>query len=717
MTLVDMDEVCISNVNRQLCAVSSSVGKFKADVLKDRVLDINPHAKGTFDYVVDAADGVSDKAAIVHQCVQTETPVVCSGGVGGLVDPSLLLTSDLATAKGDGLLMRVRKKLRQDYGYRQEKGKVQKKKVKSWQIMTVHTSPTGFKRGGDASNNNDDEKEDENGEEESSTCSVGESSATTGGFRQCDVKYGSGTFITGTVGFMLSGIVVNAIALGRPLKPRSLQWMTQRRSLSGDNTSGSDNENYDSRDEEGNLVAKTTSSTTITTTAIPTSQPEKECPTINSEKFIKNKGEQISAVSSSEDIVFEVILPQKEMSFSSVSHPLFDAHCHIQLSPLFAVAEQVIEQSKRLGITKAAVCGTCPGDDWDRVRLLYEQHPDFILPQFGLHPWYIQRYAETLVNNRVSSSPSIQEANPTSSATNTVTKSTPEVSETSSLFCTTTLADLLKHQLRQQLEQSLQRCATAGVGECGLDRNIIAAGKPEKASKQQPLESLPIGDTKLTGSTIPTMVDMDLQMKILSWHLEIAAEYRRPVTIHCVSGCWDHLLRLLKDKDMTSTVMSGRIPSIILHSCHSLPVDMLPAFFSAVGDTYALKKHAQSTSTTTSKLKNRKEKGEPIPEFQIIESSPTSSSEHSPTSRDDEGDNSDSGSHCRLYFSMSGRVFGSPKGIRLARSVPFSRLLLESDSPDQLPVPFMARQLDISSERLAMQTSDNARKAYRASFL
>ena len=41
---MDMDEVCISNVNRQLCAVSSSVGKFKADVLKDRVLDINPHA-------------------------------------------------------------------------------------------------------------------------------------------------------------------------------------------------------------------------------------------------------------------------------------------------------------------------------------------------------------------------------------------------------------------------------------------------------------------------------------------------------------------------------------------------------------------------------------------------------------------------------------------------------------------------------------------------
>ena len=47
MTLIDMDEVCISNVNRQLCAVSSSIGKFKAEVLKNRVLDINPFANVT----------------------------------------------------------------------------------------------------------------------------------------------------------------------------------------------------------------------------------------------------------------------------------------------------------------------------------------------------------------------------------------------------------------------------------------------------------------------------------------------------------------------------------------------------------------------------------------------------------------------------------------------------------------------------------------------
>ena len=113
---------------------------------------------------------------------------------------------------------------------------------------------------------------------------------------------------------MLSGIVVNAIAMGRPLKPRSLQWMTQRRSLSGDSTSGSDNENDDSRDKDGNLIANTTASTTITTTAILTSESEKEYPIINSENLIQNQGEKLSAVSSSEDDTeFEVILPQKEM--------------------------------------------------------------------------------------------------------------------------------------------------------------------------------------------------------------------------------------------------------------------------------------------------------------------------------------------------------------------------------------------------------------------
>ena len=85
-TLVDMDDICISNINRQIQCLTSTVGKFKADVLKERILEINPDAKVTtmltfvrpdnvdeiifkngtdqpfYDFVIDAADGVSDKA-------------------------------------------------------------------------------------------------------------------------------------------------------------------------------------------------------------------------------------------------------------------------------------------------------------------------------------------------------------------------------------------------------------------------------------------------------------------------------------------------------------------------------------------------------------------------------------------------------------------------------------------------------------------------------
>lgn len=144
ITLFDMDDICVSNINRQIIAQTSTVGKFKAEVLKARILDINPTANVTvhleflrpenvldylsesissndsnittelakrkkkFDFVVDAADGVSDKAAILHTCVLSETSIVTSGGVGGLTDPSLITINDLTAVSGDNLLMRVR---------------------------------------------------------------------------------------------------------------------------------------------------------------------------------------------------------------------------------------------------------------------------------------------------------------------------------------------------------------------------------------------------------------------------------------------------------------------------------------------------------------------------------------------------------------------------------------------------------------------------------
>lgn len=123
------------SISQSLC---STIGKFKAEVLRDRVLDINPRASvhvdinfvrpdtadelltriessqesssdgsqvvtcysPRFDFVVDATDSVSDKAAIIDACIKSGTPVVTSGGVGGLIDPSLITVSDLAHVKG-----------------------------------------------------------------------------------------------------------------------------------------------------------------------------------------------------------------------------------------------------------------------------------------------------------------------------------------------------------------------------------------------------------------------------------------------------------------------------------------------------------------------------------------------------------------------------------------------------------------------------------------
>jgi len=284
LTLVDCDDICVSNVNRQIHALSSTVGKFKAQALCDRVLDINPHAEvhvcvdfvrpenavamlttttttndndnknndddtmtstsgekvaggglKRFDYVCECADGVSDKAAIIDVCVKSKTPIVVSGGVGGLTDPSKIVISDMAQAAGDQLVMHVRKKLRQKYGY--PKGIQMSKKgggllhKGAWGVSVVHTLPTGEKRtvspkkissSGEVQVDVEVE-EDEEQSESTTTCAPsdggGGGGGGGGGFRACDVSFGNACFSTGIVGLYISSIVVNQLALGEAQEP------------------------------------------------------------------------------------------------------------------------------------------------------------------------------------------------------------------------------------------------------------------------------------------------------------------------------------------------------------------------------------------------------------------------------------------------------------------------------------------------------------------
>lgn len=130
LTLVDADEVAESNLNRQLIALRSTIGKPKVELFKERFLDINPYIevetmqaflteenvgelldKG-FDYVIDCIDTVAPKVALLLGCVDRKIPVISSMGAGGRIDPSKVGYFNLWETKEDGLARGVRQRMK-----------------------------------------------------------------------------------------------------------------------------------------------------------------------------------------------------------------------------------------------------------------------------------------------------------------------------------------------------------------------------------------------------------------------------------------------------------------------------------------------------------------------------------------------------------------------------------------------------------------------------
>lgn len=135
LTLIDLDEVCISNTNRQLPAVQGASGQPKVDVMARRVKSINPECRtealqafftaGTadhllavrFDGLVDAIDRVPQKGLLIAQCRDRSIPVVTTGGAGGRRDPTQIRSADLAQSTHDPLLQEVRRLLRREHDF------------------------------------------------------------------------------------------------------------------------------------------------------------------------------------------------------------------------------------------------------------------------------------------------------------------------------------------------------------------------------------------------------------------------------------------------------------------------------------------------------------------------------------------------------------------------------------------------------------------------
>jgi tRNA A37 threonylcarbamoyladenosine dehydratase len=202
ITLVDLDEVCITNINRQIHALSDTVGKSKAMLLAERIRAINPHCSARvirkffsastadeilshqFDIVLDTIDRNENKTTLIGECVQRGMRVVTVGSGGDRKDLSTATISDLARTIHDPLLQIVRKQLRKQYGFPSgERAKFNVPCVYAPRQRNTEVSCAGNSMSR----------------------------------KSCNDGLGSAVFVTGALGFMAAGEVIRLLGSDAPL--------------------------------------------------------------------------------------------------------------------------------------------------------------------------------------------------------------------------------------------------------------------------------------------------------------------------------------------------------------------------------------------------------------------------------------------------------------------------------------------------------------------
>lgn len=135
VTLIDLDDICVTNTNRQIHAVTENIGRSKIEAMAERMESINPEIEvnrieefisrenirelitAEFDYVIDAIDSVTEKAALIAHCKRNKIPVITVGGAGGQTDPTQIAITDLSKTNHDPLAAKVRNMLRRHYNF------------------------------------------------------------------------------------------------------------------------------------------------------------------------------------------------------------------------------------------------------------------------------------------------------------------------------------------------------------------------------------------------------------------------------------------------------------------------------------------------------------------------------------------------------------------------------------------------------------------------
>lgn len=212
ITMIDHDDVSISNINRQLHALRGTIDDSKVLTMQARLLEINPHCDvqaeddflaqknlahyldRDFDVVIDAIDSIRFKAAMIAHCRRNKTRIITTGGAGGRVDPLAVGVADLSRTWNDALAAKVRSRLRSDYGFT-----VNPKR--RFGIECVYSSEQPVYPAGDGA--------------------VSHRKPGVPGVRlDCDQGYGSVSFVTGTFGLVAASRAVNR-ALAQRLRTES----------------------------------------------------------------------------------------------------------------------------------------------------------------------------------------------------------------------------------------------------------------------------------------------------------------------------------------------------------------------------------------------------------------------------------------------------------------------------------------------------------------
>jgi tRNA A37 threonylcarbamoyladenosine dehydratase len=198
ITIVDMDSICVSNINRQIHSLTTTVGESKTSSMASRLKLINPQIEVIeifdfftsstaaeildikYDYVFDAIDSLKSKCVLINECKKRDQRVITIGAAGGKRNSSLITVKDLNRTDNDKLLSSMRKELKRDFGF-------WKFHDHPYRIAAVF-SP-----------------------ELAKFSEFDDSKLSDKSISNCQTAYGSASFVTGTFAFIAVSYVLNEI--------------------------------------------------------------------------------------------------------------------------------------------------------------------------------------------------------------------------------------------------------------------------------------------------------------------------------------------------------------------------------------------------------------------------------------------------------------------------------------------------------------------------